>query len=431
MDSARRTAASRSVTPSLVYTRCRCFWTVRSLIAILRPIAVGHAGPVRLSARVASGIDSPVGAAYARLPARAGRAPLLDLAQAAPAYPPAPEVVEHVAAVAHDPRGAAYAAQAGLPHLREAFAADLRADYGGWVGPDDIVVTAGCNQAFCLVAAALTEEGDEVVVPRPVYFNHEMWLRMHGVVPVVAEPGPDLVPRAADVEPLLTPRTRAIVLVTPGNPTGVTVPPEELAAFAALPRRHDLALVVDETYRSFRDDPAPAHPLFVDPAWRDTVVSLHSFSKDLALPGYRVGAVVGAPPLLRDVMKLLDCVAIGAPRIGQEAAWAGLTRARGWRADRAAEVAARRAAFTTALAERPGGFEVLTCGGFFAWVRHPFDRPTPEVVGALLTEQDVLVMPGTDFQTVDDRAMRVSVGNLGLEALGDLVGRLLACGEQA
>lgn len=386
---------------------------------------------MRRSARVSAAIDSPVGATYARLPTRAGRAPLLDLAQAAPAYPPAREVVEHVTAVARDPRGAAYAAQAGLLHLREAFVTDLAEQYGGYVGPDDVVVTAGCNQAFCLVAAALTQEGDEVVTPRPVYFNHEMWLRMHGVTPVVAEPGPDLVPRAADVEPLITPRTRAIVLVTPGNPTGVTVPPGELAAFAALARRHGVALVLDETYRSFRDDQGPPHRFFADPDWSDTVVSLHSFSKDLALPGYRVGAVVGAIELLRDVMKLLDCVAIGAPRIGQEAAWAGLTSAHEWRAERAAEVAGRRAAFTKALAERPGGFEVLSCGGFFAWVRHPFDRPTPEIVGELLTEQDVLVMPGTDFQTIDDGAMRVSVGNLGIEALDDLVGRLAAFGVRA
>jgi aspartate/methionine/tyrosine aminotransferase len=258
-----------------------------------------------------------------------------------------------------------------------------------------------------------------------------MWLRMHGVVPVIAEPGPDLVARAADLEPLITARTRAIVLVTPGNPSGVTVPPAELAAVAALARRHGIALVLDETYRSFRDEPGPAHRLFADPGWADTVVGLHSFSKDLALPGYRVGAVVAGAELRRDVMKLLDCVAIGAPRIGQEAAWAGLTRARDWRAERAGEVAARRAAFRAALAERPGGFELVSCGGFFAWVRHPFERPTPEVVDALLAEQDVLVMPGTDFQAVDDAAMRVSVGNLALDTLDDLVGRLAATGVRA
>ncbi|HEY2222006.1 aminotransferase, partial [Actinomycetospora sp.] len=354
----------------------------------------------------------------------------LDLAQAAPAYPPAPEVVDHVVAVAHDPRGAAYAAQAGLPTLREAFAENLRGDYGGMVGADDIVVTAGCNQAFCLVACALTLPGDEVVVPRPAYFNHDMWMRMHGVVPVSLEPDADLVPRAAAAEPLITDRTRAISLVTPGNPSGVTVPPAEIAAFADLARRHDIALVLDETYRSFRAEPGPAHTLFADPDWSDTVVSLHSFSKDLALPGYRVGAVVGAQELLREVMKLLDCVAIGAPRIGQEAAWAGLSRARDWRTDRAAEVAGRRSAFTVALARRPGGFELLTCGGFFAWVRHPFPRPTPEIVDALLAEQDVLVLPGTDFQAGDDGAMRVSVGNLDPDALDDLVGRLTAFGDR-
>jgi aspartate/methionine/tyrosine aminotransferase len=151
----------------------------------------------------------------------------------------------------------------------------------------------------------------------------------------------------------------------------------------------------------------------------------------LALPGYRVGAVLGSRALLREVMKLLDCVAIGAPRIGQEAAWAGLTKARDWRAERTAEVAARRAAFRAALADRPGGFELVTCGGFFAWVRHPRDRPTPDVVGDLLSEQDVLVLPGTDFQAVDDRAMRVSVGNLGPDALDDLVGRLTDFGSRS
>ncbi|MEJ2871068.1 aminotransferase [Actinomycetospora sp. OC33-EN08] len=374
---------------------------------------------MRLSHHVAAGVDSPMAAAYDAVATAAGRRPLLDLARAAPAYPPAPEVVEHAASVAADAR---YAAQAGLPHLREAFAADLRADHGGDVTADDLVVTAGCNQAFCLVADALCGPGDAVVTPRPTYFNHTMWLRMRGVEPVVLEPDADLVPRAADAEALVGPRTRAIVLVTPGNPSGVEVPPDELAAFADLARRHDLALVLDETYRAFRA--TPAHALYSEPDWRDTVVTLHSFSKDLALAGYRVGALAGGEALRRQALKLLDCVAIGAPRIGQEAAWAGLTRAGAWRRERAVEVAARRDAFVTAMRERPGGFEVLVSGGFFAWVRHPSDRPTPAVVKALLTEQDVLVMAGTDFQTVDDGAMRVSVGNLSGDDLDDLLGRL-------
>ena len=111
------------------------------------------------------------------------------------------------------------------------------------------------------------------------------------------------------------------------------------------------------------------------------MVSLHSFSKDLAIPGYRVGAVVASAALNREVTKLLDCVAICAPRIGQEAAWAGLIAGGRWRRDRAREVALRRQWFVAAMADRPGGFELLSGGGFFGWVRHPFSgRPTADVV---------------------------------------------------
>ena len=384
---------------------------------------------MRLSARTAAGIDSPISAAYALADLREGDSELLDLAQAAPQYPPAPVVVEHVAAVARDPRGAMYTDVPGLPALREAFAAEVGRDYRGVVDAADVVVTAGCNQAFSLAVAALAEPGDEIVAPLPYYFNHDMWLRMTGIRPVYLEPGPDLVPRAADAEPLITSRTRAIVLITPGNPSGVTVDPAGIAAFAALARRHGIALLIDETYRSFRDTTEPAHRLFADPDWRDTVVSLFSFSKDLALPGYRVGAVVAAPRLNREICKLLDCVAICAPRIGQEAVLAGLAHAQHWRRERAREVAEQRAWFAEAMSGRPGGFELRACGGFFAWIRHPFpERPTEDVVRDLLVRHDTLVMPGTAFLP-DDRAMiRVSVSNLDRKTIAIFTERLALAG---
>ena len=184
---------------------------------------------MRLSPRTVQEIDSPMGATYALLAGRSGERALLDLAQAAPSYPPAPEMVEHVAKVAHEPNGAAYVPSPGLPRLRDAFAADLSRGYQSPVGADQMVVTAGCNQAFCLVAQALTEPGDEVIEVLPYYFNYDMWLRMNGVVPRYLEPGPDLVPDPEAAEALITPRTRAIVLVTPGNPSGVTIPPDVLA----------------------------------------------------------------------------------------------------------------------------------------------------------------------------------------------------------
>jgi aspartate/methionine/tyrosine aminotransferase len=382
---------------------------------------------VRLSRRTLDLTDSPIGLAYDLVSLREG--PVLDLAQAAPQYPAAEAVVEHVARVARDPRGGTYTEVPGLPHLRARFAAELSRDYRGTVGPADVVVTAGCNQAFSVVASALAGPGDEVILPLPYYFNHDMWLRMTGVTPVYLEPGPDLVPRAAGAEALITPRTRAIVLVTPGNPSGVTVDPAEIAAFAEVARRHDLALILDETYRSFRDTDEPAHRQFADPEWRATVVSLHSFSKDFAIPGYRVGAVVAAPELNREVCKLLDCVAICAPRVGQEAAWAGLTHAGAWRAERAHNIAEQRAWFADAMAERPGGFELLSCGGFFGWVRHPFaERSTVDVVRELVVQHGVLVIPGTAFLPDDRRMLRVSVSNADRAAITTLAERFTRAG---
>lgn len=385
---------------------------------------------MRLSQRTVREIDSPMGATYALLAGRSGQRDLLDLAQAAPSYPAALEVVEQVGKVAQEPNGAAYVPAPGLPRLREAFAADLSSAYRSPVGADQMVVTAGCNQAFCLVAQSLTEPGDEVIEALPYYFNYDMWLRMNGVVPRYLEPGPGLIPAPEAAEALITARTRAIVLVSPGNPSGVTIPPDVLRGFYRLAARHDIALIIDETYRSFRGTDEPPHDLFADPDWPRTLISLHSFSKDLAIPGYRVGAVVASPEVNREVMKLLDCVAICPPRVGQEAAWAGLTSAGEWRRARAAEIVDKRDWLETVMRDRPGGFEVLASGGFFAWVRHPFTgRATDDVVRELITRYDTLVIPGTAFLPDDRGVFRVSFGNVDKPGLSDFADRLRVMAE--
>lgn len=390
--------------------------------------ATGLSRPVRLNERVSSTTESPIGASFELLDHCSGD--VLDLAQAAPQYPPAPEVVDRLAAAVQSPHGAEYTEIAGLPALRSAFADELSNAYDGTVRLDQVVITAGCNQAFCVAVSALAGPGDEVVMALPYYFNHDMWLRMSGIVARYLEPGPALAPTVEMAEPLITPRTRAIVLVTPGNPTGLTLAPALIEQFLDLARRHGVALVLDETYRSFRDTDEPAHRLFADPAWADTLVSLHSFSKGLALPGYRVGAVVASTELQREVTKLLDCIAICAPRVGQEAVLAGLRYAASWRAARSAELVEVRAGLAAAMESHPGGFELLALGGFFAWIRHPFaDRPTDDVARDLALEYGVLVVPGSAFLP-DDRAMlRVSVSNLGPQGATDLAGRFVAAGR--
>ena len=334
-----------------------------------------------------------------------------------------------MAEIAAHPDGSRYTPLFGLPHLREAFANELTNTYQGTVDVADVCITAGCNQAFAMVASALCEPGDEVILPVPFYFNHDMWLGLDSLVPRYLRPADGLNPTVAEAEALIGDRTRAIVLVTPGNPTGHVLSPSTLADFAGLARAHDIVLIIDETYRSFVPGDEPPHTLFATSDWRDHVVSLHSFSKDLAIPGQRVGAVVGAPKLLVEVAKLIDCVTICAPRIGQEAAHAGLTEAGEWRARKIAEIAAKQNRFSEVMASRPGGFELVSTGAYYGWVRHPLSsRSTGYVVEQLLLEQGVLTIPGTAFMPEDESMIRFSFANAEIDRLDELTTRLAAIG---
>lgn len=385
---------------------------------------------MQLSTRATSVASSPIGDAKAWLAHRTGDRQLLDLSQAAPNYPTAPLIAERIAAVAASDGGGAYAPPMGLPALKEAFAARLHHDTGSIVTADNVLPTAGCNQAFCVAASVLADPGDEIIVPLPYYFNHTMWLDAEGIVPRFLAPGPDFVPSPDDAETLINERTRAIVLVTPGNPSGVAFPPHVIDSFARLAARRGVALIIDETYRNFRNTLAPAHQAMVSPDWVDTVIGLHSFSKDLAIPGYRVGAIVAGEAFLEQAAKLLDCVAICAPRVSQEAALAGLLHADDWRQEQADRIASNLAVFRSVMAAQPGGFELAASGAFFGWVRHPFeDRSSADVVKRLVLDHDVLVIPGTAFMPADERWLRFSFANLEASELADLAERLVECGE--
>ncbi len=384
---------------------------------------------MQLSTRATSVAVSPIGDAKAWLAHRTSDRPLLDLSQAAPNYPTAPAIAARIAEVAASNDGGAYAPPMGIPALKEAFAERLRSDTGSSVTAAQVLPTAGCNQAFCVAVSVLADPGDEIIVPLPYYFNHTMWLDAEGIVPRFLEPDADFVPTPSEADRLINDRTRAIVLVTPGNPTGVAFSPAVINEFAALANRRGVALIIDETYRNFRDTSAPAHQAMVSDDWGDTVIGLHSFSKDLAIPGYRVGAIVAGEAFLEQASKLLDCVAICAPRISQEAAVSGLLEADAWRQAQAERIAANLAVFRAKMATQPGGFELGASGAFFGWVRHPFAAmSSADVVKHLVLDHDVLVIPGTAFMPTDERWLRFSFANLEAAELDDLASRLVECG---
>ncbi|MFZ5792316.1 MAG: aminotransferase [Pseudomonadota bacterium] len=384
----------------------------------------------RINPLLASVAAPPIAEAHGWIKGRsfAAEKPLIDLAQAVPGYPPPAALTDHLARIVGEPASARYTEIEGLPPLRAALAADMGAFYGASIDAADVLIAAGCNQAFCLALMALAQAGDEVILPLPYYFNHQMWLEMQGVRAAHLSFRPDRggVPDPEEAARLITPRTRAIVLVTPNNPTGAVYPPETIRAFYALARERGLALVIDETYRDFLPKDGAPHDLFGDPGWRDTLVQLYSFSKVYCLTGYRVGSIIAGPKLIAEIAKAMDTIAICAPRLGQLAALYGLEHLEEWRGGNTAMMRARREAMVAALKANDIGWELVSCGAYFAYLKHPFrGRPAAEVARALAAEQNVLALPGSMFGPGQEDYLRFAFANVPAETM-PAIGRRLA-----
>ena len=352
--------------------------------------------------------------------------PLINVSQAAPVDVPHLGLRQAVAdAALNNPEAHLYGPVLGLPALRAEIAAQWSASYGGTIAPDQVAITQGCNQAFCAVLSTLAGAGDEVILPTPWYFNHKMWLDMQGVRTVPLVTGPGLIPDAETAAALITPRTRAIALVSPNNPGGAEYPAETLAAFRDLARSRGLALIVDETYRDFDSRSTRAHDLFTDPDWPDTFIHLYSFSKAYRLTGHRVGAVVASAARLAQIEKFLDTVAICPGQLGQIAALWGMQNLGQWLAGERAEILTRRAAMTAGFNALPD-WQLLGCGAYFAYVEHPYDLPSDALCKRLVTDASLLMLPGTMFMPQGQGRMqiRIAFANVDVNGIAELFRRL-------
>ncbi|PKP69691.1 MAG: hypothetical protein CVT82_10330 [Alphaproteobacteria bacterium HGW-Alphaproteobacteria-4] len=354
--------------------------------------------------------------------------PLINVSQAAPVEPPPLALRQAIAEAAlGEPQAHLYGPVLGMGALREEIAAQWSVAYGGAIGPAQVAITQGCNQAFCAIMATLAGAGDEVILPTPWYFNHKMWLDMQGVQAVPLATGPGLIPDANAAAALITPATRAIVLVSPNNPGGVEYPAKTLRAFRDLARARGIALIVDETYRDFDSRDGAPHDLFTDPDWDDGFIHLYSFSKAYRLTGHRVGAMVASRARLAEVEKFLDTVAICPGQLGQIAALWGMRNLAEWVAGERSEILARRAAMHAGLAALPG-WSTLGVGAYFAYVEHPSRLPSPLFARALVREAGVLLLPGTMFMPEGEgtQQLRIAFANVDVAGIGQLMGRLAA-----
>ncbi len=353
--------------------------------------------------------------------------PALDMTQAVPGYPAEPGLLQRLGAAAGDAAMAAYGDIAGDLPLREVLAQDMSSIYGGDIRAGDVAITAGCNLAFTMAMTTLAGPGATVLLPTPWYFNHAMALGMLGIaaraLPCRAEDG--FVPDPDVAAQLLDASVRAIVLVSPNNPTGAIYPAETIHRFAALCRARGIFLVLDETYRDFlaADHGAP-HALFVKPEWREHVVQLYSFSKSYCIPGHRVGAVTAGPAVMQQLMKVLDTFQICPTRVPQRVLTWAVPALRAWR-DGNRDLMARRAEACRQAVQAAPAWSLDALGTYFAYLRIPAHCPDAITVGErLAAECGLMSLPGPFFGPGQDRHLRLAFANADEAVIAQIPDRL-------
>lgn len=231
-------------------------------------------------------------------------------------------------ALEQDPRIGMYALPAGLPELRDAVAQEHKRRTGMVVEPDrQVTITAGNMEGLHSLFQVLVEPGDEVIVTDPGFVSHISQIKFCGGAPVFWPMHEDL-GWTLDIdalEPLIGPRTKAIVLVSPSNPTGRILDEETLRRVADTARRREILIIVDDPYSHFTyDNRAKYFNLAAVPELSNTLVYLFTFSKAYAMSGWRAGYMIAPESIRREVLKVHDLTMICTPRVSQVAALTAL-----------------------------------------------------------------------------------------------------------
>lgn len=323
-----------------------------------------------------------------------------------------------------------YGPGAGDPELLAAIASQLNQHHELDLSASDLWVTAGSNMAFQLVVRAICDPGDAVIVPLPWYFNHAMAIQLAGAEPVGVAAG--LVPDPDVLAKAITPRTRAIVTVSPGNPSGVVMPRATLSAIGALCARHGLFHLSDEAYALFRHGSEPHWSPGSAGGSGAHTVTFQTFSKAYGMAGWRLGYAAVPRQLSPALGKLQDTVLIAPSRVVQRAGVAALASGPAWCQARTASLAPALELLRELPEQLQGlGLEARWLapldGAFYGLLEVASPVAGEALVRRLLLEFGVATLPGESFglPTQPGRAvLRLSYGMLRGEALRQALQRL-------
>jgi aspartate/methionine/tyrosine aminotransferase len=321
-----------------------------------------------------------------------------------------------------------YPQNQGEPALREAVAAKLRRQGLEYSPADEILITDGATLGIYAALAAVLGAGDEILVPDPIYDAYQSPIALAGGVSIAirAEIHDGRFVLFADrLSRACTPRTRAVLLNTPWNPTGTVLHRDELAAIAELAEERNLVIISDEIYESIIYDGRPhVSPASLSAQSRQRTILINSFSKTYAMTGWRLGYCAGPAPLIAAMYLVLQQSSRGPATFVQDAGVTALNGPQECVAAMRAEYARRREQVSAALSDVSAVRVISPEGGFFTILDvRGLRSPSDEIRRRLLHEQGVVVVHGSAYGPPGEGTLRVSFASGGTN-LADGLDRL-------
>jgi len=351
----------------------------------------------------------------------------ISLGQGVAYYGPPAQVARSVETFFADPQNHKYKLVQGIPELLEAIESKLAAENGVRIGPDRrIVVTAGANMGFVNAVLAVTDPGDEIILNLPYYFNHEMAIAMADcrAVCVPTDENYQLQPRR--IEKAITDRTRAVVTISPNNPTGTVYPEDALRQVNDICRRHGVYHISDEAYEYFVYDGARHFSPGAIEGSSEHTISLYSLSKAYGFASWRIGWMVIPERLFEPVRKIQDTILICAPVVSQWAALGAMGIGKSYCDEKLAETREIRAILLKELATIQDLVAIPRAeGAFYVLLRVRTDMAPMRLTQRLIEEHKVAVIPGETFGVRDECLLRVAYGALRKDTAAEGIGRLV------
>ncbi|MBP7052745.1 MAG: pyridoxal phosphate-dependent aminotransferase [Phycisphaerae bacterium] len=351
----------------------------------------------------------------------------ISLGQGVAYYGPPPEAAEYIQRFLADPQNHKYKLVQGIPELLEAIESKLAAENGIRLGGDRrIVVTAGANMGFVNAVLAIADPGDEIILNLPYYFNHEMAITMADCKAVCVPTDDNYQLQPGLIEKAITSRTRAVVTISPNNPTGAVYPEPVLREVNDLCLRHGVYHISDEAYEYFVYDGARHFsPGAIDGSSQHTIC-LHSLSKGYGFASWRIGWMVIPERLFEPVRKIQDTILICAPVVSQWAAAGAMRVGRSYCDERLAETREIRAILLKELETVRDLVAIPRAqGAFYVLLRVRTKMDPMQLAQRLTEEHKVAVIPGDTFGVRGQCLLRVAYGALRKDTAAEGIGRLV------